>query len=443
MSGPLCPAPAAPSCRAGLGRPRTAWRLRVRTALLLMGMLALLPAGPGRLSTPQAHASATHEPKPPAPLDWDARERALIRSLGPWPAAALSLEERQAVNPLAGRPQAIVLGQSLFSDPRLSGNGQVSCASCHEPARRFTDGRPTSIGLADLERNTPSLNDLAGQRWFGWDGGSDSLWAASIRPLLDAREMGGSAQRVDEVLRADTAYRQAAQALKPFIARPADASEQEHSLVLAAMALGAWMETLQSPRTPFDVFRDALLSEQQSGGALAGPAASPLSAAAQRGLRLFLGKGNCSLCHGGPAFTHGEFHDIGIAFLLNARGPGQAPRVDPGRYRGIERVLADRYNQAGPWSPDPQGARARLLRQTLLQHRNWGEWKIPSLRQLRHSAPYMHAGSHASLREVIRHYSALNEERLHLDGEALLKPLNLSAREEDDLLSFLDSLSSP
>jgi cytochrome c peroxidase len=82
-----------------------------------------------------------------------------------------------------------------------------------------------------------------------------------------------------------------------------------------------------------------------------------------------------------------------------------------------------------------------LLENTVLQHRNWGEWKIPSLRNLVQTAPYMHDGSLATLREVVLHYSELNEERLHADGEALLKPLRLSSQDIDDLVAFLESLS--
>ena len=193
------------------------------------------------------------------------------------------------------------------------------------------------------------------------------------------------------------------------------------------------METLISPRTSFDAFRDSLLAQS--------PAVNYPSNA-QRGLKLFVGRGNCFVCHFGPAFSNGEFHDIGRPFIV---APG---RVDPGRFAGIKRVQSDRFNLLSVHNdentaPKSDALAAALKTQTVNpQHRNWGEWRTPSLRGLRGSAPYMHDGSLATLHEVVRHYSNIKEERLHSDGESILKPLRLTKTEIDDLVAFLMTLSA-
>jgi cytochrome c peroxidase len=158
-------------------------------------------------------------------------------------------------------------------------------------------------------------------------------------------------------------------------------------------------------------------------------------AAAQRGLAIFAGKGNCSLCHFGPHFSNGEFADTGVGFFA---APG---RVDGGRLEGIKRLKASRYNLLGRFSDERSGAAAVGTRHVELQHRNFGEFRVPGLRNVALTAPYMHNGSLATLRDVVRHYSELNEERLHADGERILRRLNLSARESEDLALFLESLT--
>jgi cytochrome c peroxidase len=117
--------------------------------------------------------------------------------------------------------------------------------------------------------------------------------------------------------------------------------------------------------------------------------------------------------------------------------------VDSGRHGGLQRLLASPWNRLGPHNDaggaDPQAVATRHVVQ---QHRNFGEFRVPGLRQLVHTAPYMHNGSLRTLPEVVRHYSELNEERLHTDGERILRPLRLSPQQAEDLLAFLHSLST-
>lgn len=357
---------------------------------------------------------------------FDADQTDRILSHGPWPPAVAP----DRSNRLSGRPEAIRLGAVLFGETRLSVNGAISCQSCHQPQHGWSEAKARSEGLHRLDRNTPGLLNAWLQRWFGWDGANDSLWAAAIRPILAETEMGGSVAATARLLRED----------RPLacLARQADPAammlDDEGLLVLAAKALAAFQETLISPRTPFDDYRDALADNNRA-------AMARYPATAQRGLALFIGRGQCATCHTGANFSNGEFHDTGLPFFV--RDPGQPRRVDPGRHGGITQVLASPFNLLGRHNDDPAGSAAIPVRHVAQLHRNWGEFKVPSLRSLMATAPYMHDGSKATLRDVIGHYSDLDEDRLHADGEAILKPLRLSDAETGDLLAFLESLSVP
>jgi len=347
--------------------------------------------------------------------EFTAAERAALLRHGPWPPPW----SPDPSNRLSGQPAGIALGQALFFDAKLSNQGDLSCASCHQPARRWSD---TERGRGEFLRNTPSLLDLRWNRWFGWDGAQDNLWSQSLRPMLSPQEMAGSLRLVAERVRQepDLACRYRA-ALGEELG-----ADDETVAINAAKALAAFQETLVSGAAPFDSFRNDL--EQGR--------APSLPEAAQRGAQLFFGAGQCATCHLGPGFTNREFHDIGVPYLVR---PGL---VDPGRHLGIRRLSQSDYTKLGRFSDDP-AREAVTTRHVALLHRNWGEFRVPSLRNLVGTAPYMHSGSKASLRDAVLHYSELNEERLHVDGERLLRPLHLNDQQIDDLVAFLESLSGP
>jgi len=331
-------------------------------------------------------------------------------------------------NRVSGHPDAIAFGATLFADPRLSRDGTLACATCHRAGRAFTDGLPRGLGAVDVDvdRNTTTVQNVGGQRWYGWDGAADNLWAMSLRPMLDSREMGGNVAHVAALVRTDPAL----QTRYATVFGQPPSVDDERVAVDVAKALAAYQETLVTGRTPFDDFRDALARGDTE-------AAARYPAAARRGLAFFVGEGRCTMCHGGPRFSHGEFGDIGISYFI---APG---KVDAGRHGGIARLKSSRYNLLGPFNDDAKRATATSTRHVALEHRNYGEFKVPSLRNVARTAPYMHNGSIPTLHEVVRHYSNLDENRLHADGERILKPLELSTYDTDDLVAFLESLTTP
>jgi cytochrome c peroxidase len=298
-----------------------------------------------------------------------------ILAHGPWPTPI----EPDPTNRVSGNRNAIELGEKLFFDTRLSAGGKFSCGTCHIPERNWTDNRTRGAAVAEVGRNTPTLMNVRLGHVFGWDGAADSLWAQTMRPMQDARELGASPRHVADLMRRDDQL--ACRYRNAFGAGPSPTDDQA-VLVDVAKALAAFQETFETPPTPFDRFRNALAR---------GEPITPwvYSEGAQRGAKLFVGKGNCSSCHSGPNFTSGELRDNGFSKVA---APG---RHDPGR---------------------------------------GGTFKIPTLRHLLLTAPYGHHGELATLGDVVRHYS----ER----GSATVKPLKLSAQEQSDLVVFLESIST-
>ena len=356
------------------------------------------------------------------PVTFSAPERAAILAQGPWP----SPQRPDPSNRYSGNADAIVLGRQLFFDTRLSIDSQQSCATCHDPVKSFTDGKTRSIGRALVDRNAIALANLSLNRWFGWAGAADSLWAQSIHPIVEEKELGLTAEQLRERLASEPTS--AAAYTHLFGSAVADHAA-ERVLVNIAKSLAAFQETIVTGRTPFDDFRDAL--ERGDRQAMA---RYPL--AAQRGLQIFVGKGNCNVCHFGPNFTSGEFEDVGVPHFA------EKGRVDTGRYGGIATLLASPFNLLGPHNDDRDKAAGVPTRHVEQLHRNWGELRVPSLRNVARTAPYMHNGSLATLKNVLRHYSELDEERLHgHEGARLVRPLRLTSVEAADLVAFLETLS--
>jgi cytochrome c peroxidase len=346
----------------------------------------------------------------------------IILSHGPWGAPAPG----DPSNRVSGKPEAIELGMRLFFDQRLSVKGTVACVTCHNPERNWTDNLRRSTGMAEMDRNTPTLMNLHGARWFGWDGAADSLWFQSLRPILDQRELAATPRHVASLMRGDEQL--ACRYRKAFGGSPS-ATDDEAVLVDVGKVLAAFQETLMSGATAFDRFRDALARGES-------PVATGYSEAAQRGLKIFIGRGGCTLCHAGPNFTNGEFFATGLTPYVP---PGKR---DPGRVAGIAELMKSRFNLLGPYNDDRTGASAAHTRKASFEKVGSGEYKVPSLRNLMLTSPYGRDGRVDTLAQVVRHYSDLDPIRMHAKDGQPGTPLNLTAREQSDLVVFLESLST-
>ena len=219
----------------------------------------------------------------------------------------------------------------------------MSCGDCHQAGRDWRDGRARGFGLVELDRRTPSLWNVGYQHWFGWDGAADSLWMQSLRPILDPREMASSAPRASPGCCARTRRWPAA------TSAPSANGRATTTRSCWSMPPRRWRRSRRrwSPRA-----RRSTTSATRWSRAIATAALRyPLSA--QRGLKIFIGRGNCATCHFGPRFTNGEFGDVGIPFFVR---PGE---VDSGRHGGIARLKASPFNRLGRHSDDVSGVARR------------------------------------------------------------------------------------
>lgn len=377
---------------------------RATTALLAAAALASL------LALHQAGASGR-----------DGATPALLRE-----ALELSLESLEPLPPdpsnrWADHERAADLGHRLFFDTRLSANGQVSCASCHQPDRGFQDGLPLGKGVGTTARRTMPIIATAYSPFLFWDGRKDSQWAQALGPLESAVEHGGSRAQYAQV--AAKHYRAEYEALfgpLPDLRAGRDAATAV--FVNLGKAIAAYERRINYGPSRFDRF----VSAWRANGT---PPKDVLTDDEVAGLKLFVGKGNCVQCHNGPLLTNNEFHNTGVP-------RGAAP--DRGRLAGIAAVTEDEFNCRSRWSD--AGARGCPELDALAAPRPAHEraYKVPSLRNVAERAPYMHAGQFATLAEVLEHY---NRAPAAPSGHTELKPLALSRGELRQLEAFLRTLS--
>lgn len=382
----------------------------------------------------------------PVSRDWTPNEIALIQSLSlsQLPALAASPD-----NHVADDARAVILGQHLFFDTRLSANGAVSCATCHQPELMFTDGLPLAIGLDIGTFNTPSLVGLAHSPWFYWDGRKDSQWAQALAPIEASIEHGYSRVELTHLLATDPTYHSLYTDLfgeLPTIENlPASGSpqgddlQQEHWSQLnddqrlavsrvfsnAGKALAAYQRQLQPGSSRFDAYADSL--DATAGGA----ASSVLNGTEIAGLRLFIGKAQCVSCHNGPLLTNHEFHNTGIL-------PAAGELSSMGRYDGIRTARLDPFNCLGAFS-DATPAQCSELRFARDTNDLVGAHKTPTLRNVTLTAPYMHSGRLGSLSDVLQHY---NEAPVSMLSHNEAKPLGLRSVELRQLEAFLQTLTA-
>ena len=400
----------------------------------------------GLLGTTLVSAAAAHGvgQKPPR---WTAQERALLRSL------SLTSLEPLAPDPsnrFADDPRAAALGEALFFDARLSGNGKVSCATCHVPAKDFQDGTPLAHGVGTTARRTMPIAGTAHNAWFFWDGRASSQWEQALGPLESAVEHGGTRTEYVHVIAEH--YRGAYEATfgaLPAItslprragpvadsaaraawARIAPAHRDEISRVYANIgkAIAAYERRIEPPASRFDRYVDAELAGRIH------DSASAFNPDEEAGLRLFIGKANCSNCHNGALLTDQHFHNTGVPL------PGTPLASDSGRAAGVRQPLAGEFSCTSAYS-DATPDDCEELRFAVTEGSELVRaYKTPSLRNVASRAPYMHAGQLATLDEVLAHY---NRAPAAPFGKSELKPLHLSPIELRQLAAFLGTLTTP
>ena len=286
--------------------------------------------------------------------------------------------------------ETIALGRRLYYDPGLSADGTVSCATCHAPDLSFRDGKALSNGVAGQlgSRRAPTVVNAAYNTLQFWDGRASSLEKQAEGPLTNPVEMGNTLEGVVNYVRSDPKYR-------ALFARAW--GRKEITIDLVTRSIGSFERTVVIGNSPFDRF-------YYRGDKKA------LSPAGQRGLKLFLNqkKGNCSVCHvigrRYALFTDNKFHNIGVG--ADTWGTFE----DVGRY--VQTKSAS----------------------------DMGAFKTPTLRNIAKTAPYMHDGSLATLKDVVDHYVGGGTSNPHLDKEIHALAF-LTFNERADLKAFLESLT--
>jgi cytochrome c peroxidase len=275
------------------------------------------------------------------------------------------------------------LGKRLFFDPILSADRTISCASCHKPEVAFADDRAVSAGVGGKvgTRNTPSVMNTSGRTMLFWDGRTETLEDQAIFPIENPVEMALPIAEALQRLNADPTY----------VAQFQQAYNGPVTARTLGRALAAFQKTLDTVNSPYDRYahgNDAAISES-----------------ARRGRLLFIGRGKCAECHSGEDFTSDRFRNIGL-------------------YDG--RKLNDRGRGAITNQPQDDG-----------------QFKVPSLRNVSVTAPYMHDGAFKTLREVIDYYDEPDKIVPDAKGRdvSMNAKLGLTEQEKTDLENFLKALT--
>ena len=316
-------------------------------------------------------------------------------------------------------PEEVALGQKLFFEGRLSADGTVACATCHDPTRAFTDGRPASVGIYGRtgQRNAPTvLNALYNKAQF-WDGRAKTLEDQAALPIVNSVEMGQPS--LDAAVAKIAAIEEYKEAFQKVFGRPVNGPD-------LLRALASYERTLVSFDSPFDHF-------------IAGDK-SAIDDAAKRGWELFNTKAICNKCHAltdkkrdVTNFLDNDFHNIGVG-IIRHNVAALALKA--------EKLIAS--GDAGAIDRAAIGTDLSALGRFLITRKeaDTAAFKTPNLRNVLVTGPYFHDGSQETLWDVMDHYNkgdGLKNPWLDED----IQPLALTERDIDDLVAFLASLTSP
>jgi cytochrome c peroxidase len=324
-------------------------------------------------------------------------------------------------------PEKVALGKKLFEDKRFSSTGDVSCSNCHEASKAFTDS-PLSVseGIHKMKgtRNAPTVINAAYFERFFWDGRSPSLEDQAMHPFLNPVEMAlKDYEPILSVVRKEPEY---VQAFKSVFGKSGSAITMKE----ITEAIAAFERTIIAGNSPFD--RYYFKGEDNA-----------LTPAQKRGFELFINEGRCVSCHvieqTQALFTDNRFHNVGIGInAIQKEVPDLAREFIRAKMTTSEvdvKVLSDkRTSELG-----------RLAITRLFD--DVGAFKTPTLRNIAVTAPYMHDGSLKTLRDVMVHY---NNGGVTNEGDPVndylsggIRPLNLTDSQIDDLVAFMEALTSP
>jgi cytochrome c peroxidase len=316
-------------------------------------------------------------------------------------------------------PGKIALGQRLFFDPRLSADGTISCSTCHDPARAFTDGKPVSVGIAGRagQRNSPTVLNALYDKFQFWDGRAATLEQQAGMPIVNSVEMGQP--NIEAAAAKIAAIPEYARDFRNVFGSAPDAQN-------LVQAIAAYERTQVAFDSPFDHY-------------IAGDS-NAIDAAARRGWELFNTRAKCNKCHAlsedqrdATNFNDNDFHNIGIGIIRHdvvALAQKARQLLASGDTAAIDQA-AIQTNLS---------ALGRFL--VTKKVADTASFKTPNLRNLLMTAPYFHDGSQATLWDIVDHYNkgaGLNNPYLDTD----IEPLALSESDIDDMVAFLASLTSP
>ena len=388
-------------------------------------------------------------------VTWTESEVSILRSLS---LTALPALPNSFSNRFADLAQAQVFGKQLFFDKRLSGNGKLSCASCHQQEKYFTDGLSRAVGTTTGTRNTPTVVGSGWLRWFYWDGRRDSLWSQALIPFEATNEMGSSRLAVTRFVAQNKKYLRYYETvfgdlsidfLNPKLPEHAgplgDKNTQDNWYHLPhsfqqqinrvysnlGKAIAAYERTLIPQANRFDHYVDQLVNLDKNDKST--QTTEELSEDEIAGIKLFINpkKTQCLQCHNGPLLTNGGFHNIGSGNLSGAI-------LDFGRVFGLQSALMDEFNCLGPYS-DAKPEQCTTIR--FLNRSNHiplrGAYKTPSLRNVKHTGPYFHDGRFNTLMEVVHYY---NKPPVN-NGPHEIRALKLQAEQQAQLVAFLNLLT--
>ena len=371
---------------------------------------------------------------------WSQKELAILSSLR----LPAKWEVNDASNLYLHNKQAVLLGERLFSDTQLSRSKQVACASCHQPEHYFTLKPDNELSIT---KQVPSLLGAAKFNWYMLDGRADSLWAQALKPLENHIEHGGT--RTQYVLHVLDKYPQLYQsifgpipdelsgAVLPAQASPSSQYPAEQQLwhqldkpirdainrVFANIgkSLAAYQATLWPEDTRFDRYIDQMMAATEKSV----PTQDLLLDAQEvAGLKIFISEqGQCLRCHNGPLLSNGGFHATTI--------PEPHHDAQRGHWSGLELAIADPFNCLGRYSDSLPSQCKELLFSKRTADELKGATKVPSLRNVSATAPYMHAGQFSTLKDVLQYYNrAAKTIGIHSDIAALkLLPYQLNQLE--------------